>query len=134
MEMHEITIGSTINEEYGKLFNEFVEKFGEYIVFVSGLQTALLNEKFSAHKGSALYEMQAWFSSKGQNADVFTISGCEVKRDLELLCECLTPKEAADMARKLTERNCDVKLVHTSTGYSVYASGDLPEWAKDDCE
>ncbi len=56
-------------------------------------------------------------------------------KQLELLCECLTKKEATDVVRELTECNCEVRLLHTCEGYSVYASGNLPEWENvDDCE
>lgn len=135
MEMHEITIGNKINVKNCRVFTDFVETFGEYIAFVSGPQTALLNDKFTAHKGIALYEMQAWFERKGINGDAWDISASEEKQELELLGECLTKKEATDVAKELIERGCDMKFVLTYEGYSVYASGNLPEWAKvDDCE
>ncbi len=67
----EIVIGSTISEENEKLFCEFVDTFGGYIAFVSGIQTALLNETFVENREKATLEMTRWFNRKGVNANAW---------------------------------------------------------------
>jgi len=61
----EIVIGETLNEENEKIFDEFVETFEEYVVMVSGPQTALLSEQFFENEDEATEEIRLWLGSKG---------------------------------------------------------------------
>lgn len=68
----EIVIGQTINEANEIIFNEFLNTFKEYISFVSGIQTALLNEKFTTDEECVSQKMEVWLESKGIGKDAWS--------------------------------------------------------------
>lgn len=70
-EFQEIVIGETLNEENEKIFDEFVETFGEYVVMESGPQTALLSELFFENEDEAIEKMRLWLGSKGLDEDAW---------------------------------------------------------------
>lgn len=68
----EIVIGNDINEDNEKIFNEFVEVFGECIVMQSGPQTALLSEDFFENEKEITEKMRYWLGSKGIDEDAWS--------------------------------------------------------------